>query len=158
MDDAVLFYFYKKIYNKCNGMYPDSRFFKDLEKQKFLIFFDWIKKSKFTNLNYSEIFDEYANKKNCFIFLDPPYLDSFNNNYNNGNKNDINNYIIDKTNIFIDIIVLLKKSKCEIMLIINKNAITNFLYKKYIKDEYNKLYQCTKNKTIHYIISNIKSQ
>jgi hypothetical protein len=45
------------------------------------------------------------------------------------------------------------KKSC-LMLIINNNAITKFIYKDFIIGEYNKEYSYTQNKTIHLIISN----
>ena len=46
------------------------------------------------------------------------------------------------------------KYKCKVMLIINNNAITQCLYKKYIIDKYDKIYQASKRKTSHLIICN----
>ena len=51
-------------------------------------------------------------------------------------------------------IYILKTYKCKVMIIVNKNSITQYLYKNYIKHEYLKTYQTCKNKAFHYVITN----
>lgn len=62
--------------------------------------------------------------------------------------------IKDNTAYFIDCMNLLKEAKCRVMLIVNENAITNYLYKDFIKGRYNKVYQLTKRLTSHLICTN----
>ena len=102
----------------------------------------------FTNYDYTHIFDKYKDDENAFIFLDPPYLFSDNSGYH---PQDVNK---DMTSILIDILELLKTSKCKVMLIINKLNILEYLYKDFIRGEYNKIYQLSKKKMKHLIISN----
>lgn len=108
----------------------------------------FLKRAKITQLDYLEIFKKYQNVSSVFIFLDPPYIDSFNAKYCMGNEDR------DNTSIFIDCLNLLKKAKCKVMLIINKNALSSYLYKDYIRGEYSKIYQFTKKKANHLIITN----
>ena len=48
----------------------------------------------------------------------------------------------------------LETAKCKVMLVINSNAIIKYLFKDFIKLEYNKTYSTTKNKTKHLVITN----
>lgn len=111
---------------------------------------------KISSHDYTKILNDVKNKKNVFVFLDPPYMDSFNASYSTyeGKSVDDDNKIIDKTKMFIDILLFLKIAKCKIMLIINKNAITEYLYKDFIKGEYNKRYDISGRVTKHLIICN----
>lgn len=111
---------------------------------------------KLMNKDYKDIFKEQMNNKKCLMFLDPPYLDSYNSSYNkhNGKTIDSNENIIDNTQIFIDILELLKNAKCKIVFIINSNAITKYIYHDFIKCEYDKRYDITGRKTKHLIIMN----
>lgn len=112
---------------------------------------NFIKKITFTNKNYIDILNEYKYNKNAFIFLDPPYLFSNNKTYDpqNGDKTDMTNILIEILNVMND-----KKTKSKIMLIINKLDIITYLFKKYIKGEYNKTYNISKKKMVHLIICN----
>ena len=102
---------------------------------------DILMDSKKTNLNYKDIFNEYQFNEKAFLFLDPPYLFSDNSGYKPQiNKNDM-------TLIIVDILDLLKNSKCKIMLIINKLDILVYLFKDYIKGEYERIYQLSKKKS-----------
>ncbi len=67
--------------------------------------------------------------KKAFIYLDPPYLNSF------------------KLK-FIQIYLIFKDSKCKILFGINNNAITKYLYKDYFKQDYLKNYDSTKIRKI----------
>jgi site-specific DNA-adenine methylase len=114
------------------------------------------KKVKLTCEDYLNTFDKVKNDKKCFVFIDPPYLDSCNTNYKcfHGGSVDNKNIIIDRTKMFIDILDFIKNAKCKVMLIINKNSITEYIYKGYIKGEYDKYYDITGRRTKHLIITN----
>lgn len=112
-----------------------------------------IKKCNISNKNYFDFIEQFKNDKKAFIYLDPPYFDSCNTYY----ITDIHNKtdkIIDNTKMYIDILDFLKNYKCHIMLIINKNAITEYIYKDFIKGEYEKIYTIRQKKTKHLIITN----
>lgn len=150
---SVLYLFYNKCHGLRKGLYPIDKSFLPIDYSKYDIFFKWINNTEFTILDYNVIIAKYINK-NVFIFLDPPYFDSFNKYYLSYDVGFKNKIIQDNTKMFIDIFDFLEKSKSRIMLIINKNAITEFIYEKYIIAEYDKIYQLTKKETKHLIITN----
>jgi len=84
--------------------------------------------SSITNKDYKEIIDEYRENENAFIYLDPPYVDSFNTGYVGYQKgqHDGDLKVIDNTKIYIDLLDILS-CKC-------KNAITKYLYRDYIEE------------------------
>ena len=102
----------------------------------------------FTNLDYGEIFEQYKDDPDAFVFLDPPYLFSDNSNYASQIRES------DMTQMIVDILEYLKICRCKVLLIINKLNILSYLFKDYIKGEYHKIYQISKKKSIHLIISN----
>ena len=93
--------------------------------------------SKITNKDWKEIMEKYKDDEKAFIYLDPPYMNSFNGNYDQYKTSiDNDNIIIDNLKNYIDIICYIKNSKCKILFSINNNSITNYLYKDYIKQDY----------------------
>jgi len=154
IEKAILYLFYIKYYSLRPGMYPLNKKFNQIIMKDYDIFFKWIKNTEFILGDYSELFEKYKNNKKYYFFIDPPYFDSFNSTYMSYNSKNKTKIIQDNTKIFIDILDFLKKAKCKAMLIINKNAITEYIYKDYIVGEYNKLYQITKKETKHLIITN----
>jgi site-specific DNA-adenine methylase len=131
-----------RIYSFRNGLFPTTK--KIIIKpipDKWIEFFNI---SKITNQDWKEIMEEYKDNEKAFIYLDPPYLSSFNGSYTQYNTSiDENKFIIDNTKIYIDILDFLKNSKCKILFSINNNAITRHLYKDYIKQDYLKSYDTT---------------
>ena len=67
---------------------------------------------------------------------------------------DKNNFIIDNTYIYVCLINTLKTAKAKIMLIINDNALNRYIFNNYIKGSYIRIYQITKRKNNHLIITN----
>ena len=110
------------------------------------------KKIKWFN-DYKEIFNKFKDDKKAFIFLDPPYFSSCNKTYYGQQENE-DKYITDGTELFIDILNFMKTCKCKVLLIINKNAITEYIYKDFIKSSYSRTYQLSKSKEILMICSN----
>ena len=104
--------------------------------------------------DYKTIMDEYKENKDAFIFCDPPYLTSNNTKYKGLNEYDENKNIVDNTKIYIELLEYLKTSKCKIMILLNKNAIIDYIFKDYIKDHYHKIYQVFKKKEHINIICN----
>lgn len=168
-NSAVLYFFFNKIYNVRRGLYPINKKYNKINIDNYKTFFDWLKNTTFSNLDYIEFIKDIENKKDSFIFLDPPYFNSINTEYKSfKNYNSVNTeykkfkrksigvdyFIVDNTKIFTDILDILKKKKNKTLLIINKSCIIEYLYKKYIKEEYIKLYRMTKKKTFHLIVSN----
>ncbi len=126
-------------------------------RQKLDLFF-CNKNINYTCNDYILTFEKFKNDKNAFLFLDPPYLSSDNSYYYSfgGQTEDKteDNFIFDHTKIYIDIMNFLKICKCKVLLIINKNAINEYIFNEFVKGEYIKIYQLTKKKTYHLIISN----
>ncbi len=157
-DNKVYGYYYR---NKIYGLRPkamptENRNVKvDIKKYEKLDAFYVNDKTILSNKDYIEVFDKYKNDKKAFLFLDPPYLSSFNAFYDLYSEEvDEKKNIIDNTKLFIDIVEYLKICKCRVLLIINKNAITEYLFKDYIRGEYPKTYQLTKKKCFHLIVCN----
>jgi site-specific DNA-adenine methylase len=100
-------------------------------------------KTIITNEDYLHIIDKYKDNENAFLYLDPPYLDSYNSGYGTyqNKSHDENLKIIDNTEMFIKFLDILKNGKCKILFSINDCALTNYLYKDYIKEAYNHKYQ-----------------
>ena len=100
-------------------------------------------KTIITNEDYLHIIDIYKDNENSFLYLDPPYLDSYNSGYGTyqNKSHDENLKIIDNTEMFFKILDILKNGKCKILFSINDCALTNYLYKDYIKETYNHKYQ-----------------
>ena len=58
------------------------------------------------------------------------------------------------TQIVADILEYLRVCKCKVMLVINKLNVLAYLFRDYIKGEYEKIYQLSKKKAMHLIICN----
>ena len=104
--------------------------------------------------DFKEVFELLKNNEKAFVFLDPPYFQSNNKNYEGSNKFDENKNVIDNTNIYIDIFEFMKSCKCKVMLIVNKSKLIHYMYKEFYKNEYNKIYGGSKNKEILMIYCN----
>jgi DNA adenine methylase len=115
---------------------------------------EFFKKCKITCDDYTSIFDEYKDNSKAILFIDPPYFDSRGNCFYHEYDKD---HIRDKTKVFVDIARFLKVCKCKVIMIINSTAITDYLYEDFIVKKYDFIYQITKKKAIHMIVSNIKT-
>lgn len=149
IDDKLLKYIiHHKYYTIRAGLYP----IKNRPKNKFVFeeypFTKFIRSENISirNNDAIEIYKKYKNNKNCFIFLDPPYLQCCNDFYLDSNTN-IYEYLNDNP---------IKKEKSKIMLVLEKNWIINLLFNNYEKIEYDKKYECSKKKTTHMIIKNTR--
>lgn len=112
-----------------------------------------MKSIRFTNDDYKIVLDRHRQDPTAFIFIDPPYLFSHNDHYSAQSKE---TGIPDMTQIIIDLVELLKDptTKAKIMIIINDMAILRWLFKDFIKMAYSRIYQLSKNKDRHLIITN----
>ena len=99
--------------------------------------------------NDIDIIEQYKNNKNVLMLVDPPYLQSCNAFYKN---KDMNIYeFLNKNQI--------KKIKCKIYLILEKNWIIDLLFdskKAYLLLTTDKCYSISKKKTTHVLLSNTK--
>jgi hypothetical protein len=98
-----------------------------------------------SNNDWAQIFKNNNNDE-TLIFLDPPYILSYNLFYNNLKKED-NVYEFFHIN-------KLNTHKAKILLVLEKIWLNEILFKDFIKFEYDKLYQTSKRKSKHIIISN----
>ena len=133
------------------GLYPTTRNYNVAPIGENWI--NFLNTAKITNQDYKDIIEIYKDNENAFIYLDPPYLDSYNAQYNKyvEKLTDEESNIIDNTQIFIDLLNFLKNCKCQILFSINSNALTRHVYKDYIKLDYNRQYETkhiNKNKEI----------
>lgn len=155
----------KRIHAYREGLYPDKNYKLKEVSEDWINFFN---KCQIFNNDYINILSNYINNEDVIIYLDPPYLNSCNTQYSKYNENSQiieDNIIIikDNTKIYIDILNLIKISKCKIFMSLNKNAITEYLFKDYILNSYDKIYdnsisgKCNNKKRIEKIlyISNI---
>jgi len=95
--------------------------------------------------DFKTVLNALKDNESGFVFLDPPYLSSNNNDYY-GNISSNDNNINDNTGLFIDIMNFFKTAKCKVMLIINKNAINEYIMNGYIKHSYSKRYGISQRK------------
>jgi site-specific DNA-adenine methylase len=131
-------YIYSRLINSFRyGLYDENR------KQKILNL-NWcpfLNDCIITNDEWYKIVEKYKDNENAFIYFDPPYMNSHNGYYSSFDKAYDEKYKkIDNTKVYIDILNYLKCCKCKILFSINNNAITNHIYKDYIKNNYNHNY------------------
>ena len=110
-----------------------------------------IKKAIITNHDYIDIFDQYKNNENAFLFLDPPYIFSNNKTYSCQKENE---GIIDNTDMLYIIYEYMISCKCKVMLIINSLKIVKYIFKNLVKCEYTRMYQLSKKNSVHLIVTN----
>lgn len=151
--DLFYFYLHKKLFNIYYSKIP-----KDDEKlEKYKQCEDLIKKSILYNEDAFNIIDKYKDDENALIYLDPPYYQSYNNEYNMKNYKEVRyNYNKNYKDMYIKIIELLKDKniKATIIMTINKNDLLSYILKDNIIYEYDKLMQVTKKLTPCIIVSN----
>lgn len=149
--ENIVNYVYKNlVYNIRPNLYPKDKpvsedRFKNLFKAPIIDFLR-TENIEITNMDAIELIEKYKDKKNCFIFLDPPYLLTENRFYKNPELN-IYEYLS-----YNDI----KKMKSKILLCVNDNWILKLIFSKYKIITYDKIYQTTKKKLQHIIIKNFK--
>ena len=109
---AVLYLFFKKFHGLRELLYPTTKSIGKINKDKYETFFNWLKNTEFILNDYQEVYKniiENKKKKRYFLFLDPPYLCSFNSEYKTYKKDNL--ILIDNTQLYINIIDYLKKKK-----------------------------------------------
>ena len=142
-DDYLKYVISRRIYFLRYGLFPTTKqiTLKTISNN----WIDYFKHSKITNQDYKDIINEYKEDENAFIYLDPPYLDSYNTGYVGYQKGhyDEESKVIDNTKICIDLLDILS-CKCKVLFSINENAITKHIYKDFIKETYNHRYSLGK--------------
>jgi hypothetical protein len=129
------------------GLYPTTK--KIILKEISESWINFFKKSKITNNDFKEVMNEYKDNKDAFLYLDPPYMDSYNGGYSSFYSKNYNDdlSIKDNTEMYIYLLEFLKDCKCKVLFSINNCALTKYIYKDFIKDTYNKIYQSTQLNT-----------
>jgi site-specific DNA-adenine methylase len=140
-----------KIYNVRPGLYnlnykyndEKKLKFKDYEIFKFLIDED----VEILNIDGIDLIKKYFESEKNLIFIDPPYLDSCNDFYSDKRNTNIYEYISNNNLI---------KKKSFILLVLEETWIIKLLFKNYFSVRYSKVYQFSKKKTFHILITNNK--
>lgn len=160
--DAVIYYYINKTcfsgmirynskgeFNVPFGRYKKVDFIKPLTKEASSL----LSKAIITNTDFEEVFNQA--KEEDFIFLDPPYMSTFQNYNPDGFSED------DQRRLF----ECFKNTKAKCLLIISDLGIIRELYKNYIKEEYQKTYAINikdrmkeNNNVTHLIITNYDIQ
>jgi site-specific DNA-adenine methylase len=108
--------------------------------------FKELDKVKFTDEDFLECVEKYEDKKNAFIFLDPPYFMSNNDEYLNKCVDTYFKYILK-----------LKDKKATFLIVVNSHILTNIFMENVglhrIK-EYDVTYLGSRKRTKHIIFSN----
>lgn len=148
------YFYYQKIYYINKGRYPfdrDRAYNIKCNKSKKHVICDKFLKRKNTiihNDDFKDILDKYKNDKNALLFLDPPYVNMFNNHYKNCN------YLDDTIDYIFIILDYLRVAKCKVILSYNYCKIIQFIFNGYIVSNYDHTYKVNKKKNVHCIISN----
>lgn len=150
--------FFKKLLCRCGHLIDLKKVAKIEEyetKMQPLIDFYKNENVKITTHDYLEILDKYKDDPEALIYLDPPYLDSYNGDYSAYGEVMKNKVIVDNTEMYVKIMKFMKKAKCRVYLSINSNALNKYLFRKLeIENEYDVLYNLSHKKTQHLLISN----
>lgn len=135
-----------KIYKIRAGLFPLKGVIKkDFTFLKQCPVINFLRTEKITFLTETiDKIDEKYNKDDVFIFMDPPYLTECNDFYSNSDCN-IYEYLCNNK---------ITSFKCKIMLILSDNWIIRLLFKKNIKNTYDKRYGGSKKKINHLLINN----
>jgi site-specific DNA-adenine methylase len=144
----------RRIFGFRYGLFPTTKTIKEnLISDNWKSFF---KSAEITNKDWLEIMNKYKDDPKAIVYLDPPYLDSYNSHYTRYKMTSIDDdkNIIDYTKTYADILDYLKTSKCKIVFSINSNALSEIVYKDFIKEKYDKIYGLTGKKESVLLISN----
>jgi site-specific DNA-adenine methylase len=113
---------------------------------------EFLKKCEIHDHDYMIELDRFHDDETAFVFCDPPYIDSNNINYIRAMRPD--GVKVDNTRVYVNLSEYIKTCKCKFMLILNKNALMEYLFKGWIRGEYNRTYLVTKQNNTHIIITN----
>ena len=142
-DDYLKYVISKRIHSFRHGLYPTNK--KIILKEISENWINFFNVAKITNNDFREVMNEYKENEDAFLYLDPPYVDSYNGGYSSHQTKNYNSDLTvkDNTEMYIFLLEFLKVCKCKILLSINNNSLTRYLYKDYIKDNYKHIYQTT---------------
>lgn len=148
-DDVEAWYLKNKFYSIRPGLYPTTKVVKTEINLKACPIAKFYREAKisFTCGDAIAVIDEYKDKANCALILDPPYINTSNEFYRYDDfKKSVNIYEYLALN---DI----KKFKAYFMAILENNWIIKLLFRDNTIVEYSKMYQTSKKKTTHFVIT-----
>ena len=144
-DSLMGWFIGSKIYCIRPGLFPtESRPYKKCIKLSEFPIFNFYRNNDitFTCQDAIKTYEEYSNKKDCIILLDPPYVSTCNDFYIDSNMN-IYEYLYNND---------IKKQKAKIYLILENIWIIKLLFEKNNKLLiYDKKYETSQKKTTHII-------
>ena len=115
---------------------------------------DFIKKWKTINFSCKDavkVIELFSTDPNTFIFIDPPYYNSYNTQYQQTRSVCYN---VEDELKAIKKIMISRQTKAKIMLVINSVPFVDELFKDMIITSYEKIYALTKKKDILHVIIN----
>ena len=104
--------------------------------------------------DYMIYMEQFKDDEKALIFLDPPYINSFNDFYKNQNigiKEQKNTF----STLWEYLYNFLNNCKCKFILIVNDNFFMQLAFSKWFYKKYSKIYQVKKGKDNHNIFTNI---
>lgn len=136
----------RKFYCIRSGLFPTTKplQIETIEKIKTYPIINFLRTEKIilSSENGNEIIKKY-NNSNCLLFIDPPYLNSHNDNYKNPS-----------VEIFEFLNNELKNLKSKILICIEDMWMTKLIFKDYKSITYKKKYQPSKKDTNHILYNN----
>ena len=114
-DDYLKYIISKRIHNFRHGLYPTNK--KIILHEISDNWKEFFNKAIITNKDYLDIFDKYKDNENAFLYLDPPYMDSFNGGYTHYHTTNYNSDLTvkDNTEMYIYLLEYLKACKFKIL-------------------------------------------
>lgn len=146
IEDVLHWVYYNKVYKIRPYLYHMNESRANFETMKTVAILDFIRNEEVTLLNEDaiNIYNQYKNDANNFIFLDPPYLSVNNDFYLNASIN-IYEYLFNNS---------IKNENALIVLCLNNIWIIKLLFKDCLSTTYEKKYETTHKKVEHIIIVN----
>ena len=140
--------FIHKYYSIRAGLFPTTRKINPdfITKMKDAPIINFLRNENIELVNDNAILlvDQYKDDEHALIFLDPPYLNVCNDFYHDTKINIYEYLYKNKIGLYIS----------TVMLCLEDNWIIKLLFNGQIKKEYAKIYQGSKKKTTHLIITN----
>eukprot|EP01095_Lingulamoeba_sp_RSL-Kostka_P007445 TRINITY_DN2374_c0_g1_i14.p1 TRINITY_DN2374_c0_g1~~TRINITY_DN2374_c0_g1_i14.p1 ORF type:complete len:252 (-),score=22.65 TRINITY_DN2374_c0_g1_i14:156-911(-) len=148
-ENLLNWFFYRKVFGIGCGRFPNQKL-RALKLKKHFVTDKFLnrKNTIIYNKDYTDILNMYKDKPNVLIYLDPPYVNSYNARYRNKNNG------TDETYYLVEIKKFMEKAKCKVLLSINSNELIKYFFKEFNIQEYDKKYSHSKGIVKHLLISN----
>ena len=139
-DDPFHYFFWHRVYHCHKGAFYMNARRMTYDASKFEKRDEFVKKCKFSCLDYSEFLKEWEGRGDVLIMLDPPYFQSHNGYYwDVGQKTDENGFVKDYTCTCVDLYNFMK-TKTPSILVTNYVSIIDYIFKEFFKKLYGKTY------------------